>query len=119
MSNSGQVLSLPLAVSLFNSSANLSRLFNSSGTDLLLNSRHPLAVVLGSPPQRRAGKAADPARFTFNEAAVSRQAKPGPGNGRRSAPDHDAPVVVEEMMVAGKAVDMLAVVVPLSSLLWR
>jgi len=68
--------------------------------------------LLGSPPQRRAGKAADPARFTFNE-------KPGPGNGRRSAPDHDAPVVVEEMMVAGKAVDMLAVVVPLSSLLWR
>ena len=114
MSNSGQVLSLPLAVSLFNSSANLSRLFNSSGTVVLLNSRHPLAVVLGSPPQRRAGKAADPARLPFNESC-----KPGPGNGRRSAPDHDAPVVVEEMMVAGKAVDMLAVVVPLSSLLWR
>ena len=114
MSNSGQVLSLPLAVSLFNSSANLSRLFNSSGTDLLLNSRHPLAVVLGSPPQRRAGKAADPARFTFNESC-----KPGPGNGRRSAPDHDAPVVVEEMMVAGKAVDMLAVVVPAKAVVVR
>ena len=77
-------------------------LFNSSGTDVL-NSRHPLGVVLGSPPQCRAGRAADLARFPFNESC-----KPGPGNGRRSAPDHEAPVVAEEMMVAGKA----AVVVP-------